>query len=217
MKQEKVIVGVIIAGGTAQRIGGGDKCLLEIEGRSILNMIIDRVAPQVDHLIINANGNLERFDFTGLSIVPDDKTFEQQGPLCGIYSAMMWVKKNIPSENVFLACFPSDTPFIPDDLVSLLKTHQSKETDIVCPISGGDMHPIFSLIPVSLCDDILKFTAESKHRAVRKWLSRHEISYVSFNDKKYSHAFLNINTMNDLETARNLQKDQIVYKKTCCF
>jgi len=190
---------------------------LEIQGRSILNRMIDRIAPQVDHLIINANGDLARFDFTGLPIVSDDNAFEQQGPLCGIYSAMAWVKKNIASKNVFLACFPSDTPFVPEDLVNQLKIHQKKETDIICPVSGGDMHPIFSLIPVSLCEDILKFKKEGKHRAVRKWLSRHEISYVPFNDEKHSHAFLNINTMDDLETARNFQKGQVFYKKTCCF
>src|SRR5215212_8394605 len=110
------VVGVILAGGQGRRMDGRDKALLPLAGRPLIGHILERLAPQVDRVVINANGNAVRFAAFGLPVVADPReTFE--GPLAGILAGMIWAGPSAPTAR-WVATVPADTPFVPRDLVS---------------------------------------------------------------------------------------------------
>ena len=112
------IPGILLAGGLARRMGGGDKPMREIAGQTVLMRVIDRLAPQCDGLVLNANGDPARFASFGLPVIADSVT-DFPGPLAGILAGLDWAAANRPEVSMIFTA-PADCPFLPDNLVARL-------------------------------------------------------------------------------------------------
>jgi len=185
------LLGVILAGGASRRMGGKNKCLLPLAGTSILDHIIKRLGPQVDSLILNANG-LEMAE--NIEVVPD--IIKDAGPLGGLYSALSFAKENGFSKVITV---PGDTPFIPHDFSSRLMAHADQA--VVVAKSADRIHPVLALWDVSLIDD-LKVTLEKKHYKMRTWTAKYAPEIVIWTGEP--DPFFNINTPEDLALAEKL-------------
>jgi len=200
------VIGVLLAGGLARRMGGGDKCLLELAGRPLLSHAIDRLGPQTDTLVLNANGDPARFAAFGLDVAPDP-IVGYAGPLAGVLAGMEWARRNRPSAR-WIATAASDTPFFPRDYVArLLEAAQPRHLAIAMASSGGREHPVFSLWPVALIGD-LRSGLESGTRKILDWTGRHTTLTVKFDmidgpDREID-PFFNANTPEDLERAARI-------------
>ena len=196
------VLGVILAGGRSSRMGGGDKCLAMLQGQTLLARAIARARPQVEALILNANGDAARFLPFGLTIVPD--VIEgQAGPLAGILSALEYARVQDPA-CTHVASFACDTPFFPSDLVARLRPACAQAgAPLACAASGGRTHPVFGLWPVSLADDLRHAMTHENIRKVDIWTARHGVAVVDYRLRPFD-PFLNINTPMELAAAEKL-------------
>lgn len=171
-------VGVLLAGGKSRRMGGGDKCLLKLGDKTLLEHVKERLAPQVPALILNANGDAARFRQLGLPVVPDCvEGFA--GPLAGILSGMMWTREHRPGAN-FIVTAASDTPFFPENLVELFLAEAGSSTEaIVLAAHDERLHPVFGLWPVCLAGDLDQSLRQGL-RKVLDWTEQHDQRTVSF-------------------------------------
>jgi molybdopterin-guanine dinucleotide biosynthesis protein A len=193
------ILGVILAGGQARRLGGGDKALVEVGGRPLLAHAIDRLAPQVSDIVINANGELSRFDSFGLPVVAD-KVAGFAGPLAGVLAGLEWAAANAPDCDRVVTV-ATDAPFFPEDLVArLADAAASENADLACAASGGRNHPVFGLWPVDLRDDLRCALVEEDIRKVDLWTARHRLVVVPFFVSGVD-PFFNINRAEDVVEA----------------
>ncbi len=193
------IVGVLLAGGQARRMGGGDKCLRPLGGRPILARIVDRVAPQVGELILSANGDLKRFAGFGLPVVADVIS-GHAGPLAGILSAMEWVMANRPGI-AWIATFPTDAPFVPTDMVVHLARALTRDgADLACAASGGRPHPVIGLWSVALAADLRHAMEVEEIRKIDRWTARHRLVEVPWPQDPID-PFFNANRPEDLARA----------------
>jgi len=192
------IPGVILAGGQARRMGGGDKCLLELGGQTLLSRVIDRLSPQTGPLAINANGDSARFSGFSLPVIAD--TFAGfAGPLAGVLSAMDWAAGLGAGQVVTVA---ADSPFFPADLVAKLRAALAEGGDIALAANHGHMrHPTFGLWPVDLRDD-LQAALEGGTRKVVVWTDQHVTKTAVFAGE--TDGFFNINTAQDLQDAESM-------------
>ncbi len=143
------VPGVLLAGGRAKRMGGGDKGLRALGGRPIMDHIVERVRPQVAALLINANGEPERFSGYGLPVIPD-VIEDFAGPLAGVLTGMEWAAANEP-QCPWVATFACDAPFAPTDLVArFLAAVEDEGGDMACAKSRGRAHRVFGWWPVAL-------------------------------------------------------------------
>lgn len=189
--------GVILAGGQATRMGGGDKALLELGGQSLLAHVSERLAPQVDRLALNANGDPGRFGSLGFDIVADSVP-GHAGPLAGVLAGLDWAASAGADQIVTVA---ADTPFFPCDLVPrLLLAAETDGTPIALARSPEGIHPTFGLWPVTLRDDLRRALSEGT-RKLRAWAAEHGVAYADF-PARTPDAFFNINTPGDLAAAR---------------
>ncbi|MEH6359077.1 MAG: molybdenum cofactor guanylyltransferase MobA, partial [Pseudomonadales bacterium] len=173
----KKIAGVILAGGLARRMGGGDKSLLKLGNRPLLDQVIERAGSQVDTLVLNANGDPTRFAAYGLPVAADVVP-DFAGPLAGILTGMHWVRDNAP-ECEWLVSFASDTPFFPEDLVArMLQQATAENAPLACAVSDGRNHPVFGLWSVSLIDDLHKAVVDEEMRKILRWTDRYKCSQV---------------------------------------
>jgi molybdenum cofactor guanylyltransferase len=172
------IVGVILAGGQSRRMGGGDKGLLPLGARPVVAHVIERLRPQVDDLILNANGDPSRFAALGLTVVPD-AIQRGSGPLAGILAGLSWTRTHRPQARgiVTAAC---DTPFFPADLVARLTAASDDGTRCAVSWSGGRMHPVFAFVPLSLMDAVATFLAEARSLKASAWMERNHAATVDF-------------------------------------
>jgi molybdopterin-guanine dinucleotide biosynthesis protein A len=194
------ILGVLLAGGRAERMGGGDKCLLELGGRPLLAHAVERLRPQVGALLLNANGDPERFAAFGLPVAADTVT-DFRGPLAGILAGMTWAREHAP-QMTFVATAATDTPFFPRDLVARLSAAIDGGHRLAIGRSEGRDYPVFGLFPVGLADDLSAFLATSPNLAVMAWVDRHPAATVVFASGGTSGMpFLNINRPADLARA----------------
>jgi molybdopterin-guanine dinucleotide biosynthesis protein A len=194
--------GVILAGGLARRMGGGDKALLLLAGRPLLAQVIERLAPQVDELVLNANGDPARFAQFGLPVVPDTvQGFA--GPLAGVLAGMRWAAARGHADVVSAA---GDTPFFPRDMVARLQAARGDQPIAMAatndPERGLTEHPTFALWPVRLADDLERALTEGHMRKVIVWTSRHGCARAVFEGAEFP--FFNINTPDDLAEAERL-------------
>lgn len=138
------IAGVLLAGGLARRMGGGDKPLKMLGGRPILDHVIRRAQPQVSDLLLNVNGDAARFASYGLPMA-GDVIDGHAGPLAGILTGMEWAAQHHP-QAAWLASFATDAPFFPEDLVTRLRAAiTAEDADMACAMSAGRTHPVFAL------------------------------------------------------------------------
>jgi len=197
--QSKNVAGVILAGGLARRMGGGDKSLLTLGDKPLLNRVIERAASQVDTLVLNANGDPTRFAEYGLPVAADVVP-DFAGPLAGILTGMHWVRENAP-ECEWLVSFASDTPFFPQDLVArMLQQAEAENAPLACAVSDGQNHPVFGLWSVSLLEDLHKAVVDEEMRKILRWTDRYICSQVEFSTEPFD-PFFNINRPEDLQAA----------------
>ncbi|NQU60231.1 MAG: molybdenum cofactor guanylyltransferase MobA [Rhodospirillales bacterium] len=196
------VAGVLLAGGKARRMGGGDKGLEQLAGRPLMDHIVERARPQVSALLINANGDPKRFEHFGLPIAAD--VIEGfAGPLAGVLTGMEWVLDNEP-ETPWLASFATDAPFVPEDLVKrLLAAAGSEDADMACATSAGRDHPVFGLWPVALAGDLRRAMIEEDMRKIDLWTARYKLARVDFAADPVD-PFFNINSPDHLAEAENL-------------
>jgi molybdenum cofactor guanylyltransferase len=202
MNDPESILGIVLAGGLSRRMGGGDKCLLPLAGKSLLQRTIERAQPQVKTLVINANGNSLRFARSKLPVIADVYT-HNLGPLAGIHTGMSWmIAHNTEAE--WLASFASDSPFFPTDLVARLLVAANKEkSPLAVAISNHQMQPIFALWHKSLFDKIETQLKTGQIAAMRDWVHQQKPVLVEFSAVGYD-PFFNINTPQDMYTAESL-------------
>jgi molybdopterin-guanine dinucleotide biosynthesis protein A len=197
-----VAVGVVLAGGKARRMGGGDKCLLTVGGRSILAHVVERFRPQVSSLVLNTNGDPSRFAEYGLPVVAD-VVEGFAGPLAGVLTGMEWAAEDAPNLP-WVVSIAADTPFPPEDLVArMLAAVEEEEAEMACAASGGRAHPVFGLWPVRLKDELRRAVIEEEVRKVDVWTARYRLVEVDFACEPFD-PFFNINRPEDLEAAERL-------------
>lgn len=195
-------VGVLLAGGLARRIGGGDKCLRPLGSETLLARVIARAAPQVGPLILNANGDPARFAAYDLPVVPD-VVEGNAGPLAGILTALDWAAAHAP-HHPLVASFATDAPFLPRDLVEVM-THARDlaGADLACAASEGRAHPVFGLWPVELREDLREALVEQGERKIDRWTASHRLVEVAF-PSGHVDPFFNANRAEDLAEAERL-------------
>lgn len=196
------IAGVLLAGGLARRMGGGDKCLRVLAGEPLLARVIARAAPQVGPLILNASGDPSRFAGYGLPVVPDTVP-GHAGPLAGILAALDWAAERAP-DCALVASFATDAPFLPPDLVArLAEARDGAGAELACAASGGRVHPVFGLWPVALRADLRTALVVRGERRIDRWTARHALVEVSFAIDRVD-PFFNANRAEDLIEAERL-------------
>ncbi len=198
------VVGLLLAGGQSRRMGGGDKALRLLGGVSLLDRVIERLRPQVDALVLNANGDADRFAKFGLPVVPDSVP-DFAGPLAGVLAGLDWTAAYCP-DRPFVVSVATDAPFLPTDLVARLVEGTEREGgDLACAASGGRSHPVFGLWPVRLREDLRRAVVEEGIRKVDTWTARHRLVTVPFADRP-TDPFFNANRPEDFAAAEALLK-----------
>jgi molybdopterin-guanine dinucleotide biosynthesis protein A len=196
------ISGVVLAGGLARRMGGGDKPMRKIAGKTILERVIARLAPQCTELIINANGDPERFAGFGLPVIPDDLA-DYPGPLAGILAALDWAAANRPDTRWVLST-AGDCPFLPRDLVSRLETARAaQDAELAVAASGQQTHPVVGLWSVQLRHELREALVVEGLRKIDRWTSRYRIVTVTWPTEPLD-PFFNANTVEDIAEADRL-------------
>jgi molybdopterin-guanine dinucleotide biosynthesis protein A len=194
--------GVMLAGGLARRMGGGDKPMRQIAGRTILDRVIARLEPQCEELILNANGDPARFATFGLPVIAD--TVENfPGPLAGILAALDWAAANRPEVSWVLSA-AADCPFLPRDLVARLH-HACAEQNaqLAVAASGGQSHPVIGLWSVALREDLRHALVVEDVRKIDRWTARYRLATETWPPEPLD-PFFNANTMDDIAEAERL-------------
>ena len=195
-------LGVVLAGGLARRMGGGDKARLRIGGRTILERVRARLAPQCTALILNANGDPARFHDTGLPVVPDSVP-DFAGPLAGILAALDWAAAQAPELNDVVSV-PGDCPFLPNDLVArLLAARAREEKPLACARSGEQRHPVVGLWAVALRGDLRAALLDEGLHKIEAWTARHGVAVADWPASPLD-PFFNVNTPEDAAEAERL-------------
>lgn len=203
------VAGIILAGGLSRRMGGGDKALAPLAGRTLLDRVIDRLTPQVEALALNANGDSARFGAVALPVVPDTVP-GFAGPLAGLLAGLEWAAAETPCR--WLLTVAADTPFFPNDLASrLLAATEGHPGAIAVARSEGVRHPTFALWPLELAEPLRHALVEEGARRVSAFIDANAYVDVDFTplslaDGTAVDPFFNINTPQDLAEAERLAR-----------
>lgn len=192
-------LGVLLAGGLARRMGGGDKPMKTIGGRTILERVIARLAPQCNGLILNANGDPARFASFGLPVVAD--TVEGfAGPLAGVLTALDWTAAHRPDVEWVLSV-ATDCPFLPRDLVVQLQHARIEEgAQLAVAASGDQIHPVIGLWSVALRGELRHALVVEDIRKIDRWTARYKLATVTWLTEPLD-PFFNANTVEDIAEA----------------
>ncbi len=200
------ILGLVLAGGLARRMGGGDKARIRIGGRSILERVLARVKPQCTAVILNANGDPARFADTGLPVVPDTVP-DFAGPLAGILAGLDWAAAHAP-EVAEVVSVPGDCPFLPRDLVARLSAaRRAAGLPLACARSGEWRHPVVGLWPVALRSDLRAALVEESLHKIEAWTARHGVAIADWPAAPID-PFFNVNTPADAAEAERIAAQQ---------
>jgi len=198
------IVGVVLAGGQSRRMGGGDKGLRPLGGKPILAYVMERFAPQVSRVVLNANGDPARFAAFGCPVIADTIS-GFQGPLAGIEAALTWIAANSPRTR-WAVTVPGDTPFVPTDLVTRL-VEAVGEARMAVACSEAGVHPVVGLWPVTIVE-ALRDALAKEQRKVTQWVEQQGAAKVFFPPVEIGKGridpFFNINRPEDLGAAEAL-------------
>lgn len=195
-------LGLVLAGGLARRMGGGDKARIRIGGATILERVLARLAPQCSRLIINANGDPTRFSDTGLPVVADSVP-GFAGPLAGILTGLDWAAAHVPATE-WLVSVPGDCPFLPKNLVSRLhEARIASGAPLACAQSDGQTHPVVGLWAVALRHDLRRALVDEDMRKIDLWTARHGIATAHWPTAPID-PFFNVNTPEDAVRAEAL-------------
>ncbi len=192
------IIGAIIAGGQSSRMGGREKAFLELAFKPLVLHVIEQFEPQVDQLVINANGDSNRFSEFGLDVIPDVLT-SLTTPLAGLHAALKFTKN---AEAGVLVTVPSDTPFLPYNLVAKL-LEKALVRGAAIAASGDQEHYIIGAWKTELLDDLQSAIAKNNLFRVKDWAQRAAAQKVEWPDKPYD-PFFNVNALEDLRIAAQI-------------
>jgi len=196
------VLGLVLAGGLARRMGGGDKVRIRIGNHTILERVLERFAPQCESLILNANGDPARFADTGLPVVADSVP-DFAGPLAGILAGLDWAAGHAPHIE-YLASVPGDCPFLPRNLVARLEEARTAENKpLACARSGDWRHPVAGLWPVALREDLRKALIDEGLHKIEIWTGRHGVAIAEWPADPID-PFFNVNTPEDVAEAERL-------------
>ena len=202
MTETSPIPGVLLAGGLARRMGGGDKPMRQIGGRTILDRVIARVKPQCDGLLLNANGDPARFAAFGLPVIPDGVA-DFPGPLAGILAGLDWAAANRP-EVKWLLSAAADCPFLPRDLVArLVAALHEENAELAVAASDDQSHPVIGLWSVALREQLRHALDVEDVRKIDRWTARYRLATVTWPVEPLD-PFFNANTMDDIAEADRL-------------
>jgi molybdenum cofactor guanylyltransferase len=194
--------GVLLAGGLARRMGGGDKPMRRIGGRTILERVIARLKPQCDGLLLNANGDPARFASFGLPVI-SDTVADFPGPLAGILAALDWIATNRPDVEFILSA-AADCPFLPRDLVARLhRARTEANAQLAVAASDGQSHPVIGLWSVGLREELRHALVVEDVRKIDRWTARYKLATVTWPIKPLD-PFFNANTVDDIAEAERL-------------
>lgn len=201
-QEQPATLGLILAGGLARRMGGGDKARIRIGGTTILERVLMRLKPQCRRVVINANGDPARFADTGLPVVADSVP-DFAGPLAGILAGLDWAAENEPRCD-WLASVPGDCPFLPKDLLPRLHAVRlAAGTPLACAGSGERRHPVVGLWSVTLRADLRRALLDEGLRKIELWTARHGVAVADWPEAPVD-PFFNVNTPQDAGRAEEI-------------
>ena len=204
MTEQFATLGVILAGGLARRMGGGDKTMRAIAGRPILDHVIERLAPQCASLILNANGDPARFDAWGLPVVPDNVP-DFAGPLAGVLAALDWTALHHPAIE-WVVSVAGDCPFLPRDLVMRMQAERAQmQAELAVAASGDQSHPVVGLWKVSLREALRHALVVEECRKIDRWTARYSLVTTRWPVTPVD-PFFNANTPDDVAEAEALAR-----------
>ena len=188
------VTGVVLAGGQGSRMGGVDKGLQPFLGRPMVAHAVERLAPQVDELLINANRNPEAYAALGHRVIADEiEGFA--GPLAGFERGLAHAR------GALVVTVPCDSPFLPADLVARLRSALERDNaELAVAKTGTQAHPVFCLLRRTLHASLRDFLAGGQ-RKIDRWYGAHKVVEVAFDDE--AEAFRNINTLEELEQLKS--------------
>lgn len=188
------ISGVILAGGLARRMGGVDKGLIAFAGKPMIAHVVERLRPQVDEILINANREIDQYEVYGYPVIPDEiEGFA--GPLAGLHRGMS------AANQPFVLTVPCDSPFLPADLASrLMQALRQADADLAVAKTGTQAHPVFCLCRTSLKNHLQNYL-QGGGRKIDAWYNTLKVVEVAFDDQPQ--AFANINTLEELESLQD--------------
>ncbi|MCB1956691.1 MAG: molybdenum cofactor guanylyltransferase [Rhodocyclaceae bacterium] len=183
------VTGVVLAGGLGRRMGGVDKGLTELDGRPMVEWVVERLQPQVERLLINANQNADRYGRLGHPVVAD-QVQGFAGPLAGLHTGLLAAATEL------VVTAPCDSPFLPDDLVERLRAAlEAHGAQLAVARTFDQPHPVFSLVRRDVCEHLAAFLAAGG-RKIDRWYGELQTVEVDFSDQ--AEAFRNINTPEEL-------------------
>jgi molybdenum cofactor guanylyltransferase len=202
MSKAPETLGLVLAGGLARRMGGGDKAMIRIGGATILERVTARLRPACRALVINANGDPARFTPFGLPVVADSVP-DFAGPLAGILAGLDWAAahaRDVP----WVVSVPGDCPFLPYDLVRRLHAARADAgVPLACARSGEWRHPVVGLWPVALRDDLRRALTVEHLRKIEVWTAKHGVAIADWPDQPVD-PFFNVNTPADAAKADHI-------------
>lgn len=193
------IFGIVLAGGRSRRFRGADKSLQILAGKTLVERVASRLRPQVDDLIISANGDPSRFSGMGVPVVADDIS-GYQGPFAGLAAGIAWLASDRPDVR-WVVTVPVDVPFFPMDLVSRLAATAVPMDVPAVVVSGGRPHPVFGLWPVRIDGNLRLYLKDRRRGPLAEFLRAQGGTEVEFPAERQYDPFLNINTPSDLAKA----------------
>ncbi|MBI5937682.1 MAG: molybdenum cofactor guanylyltransferase [Betaproteobacteria bacterium] len=195
MSRRPEISAIVLAGGQARRMDGQDKGLIPLEGRPLIAWVLERLAPQADEIVVSANRHWDEYARFGHPVV-GDASADYRGPLAGIHAAGQHAKGE------WLLVAPCDTPFLPNDLAQrLLARARAEGARLACAADDAQVHPTTMLMHRDLLDSLGEYLARGQFK-VRAWQAENGCAVARFTDD--AHAFMNINSPDDLAAARRI-------------
>jgi molybdenum cofactor guanylyltransferase len=195
-------LGLVLAGGLARRMGGGDKAMIRIGGATILERVLDRLRPTCTELLLNANGDPGRFACFNLPVIADGVP-DFAGPLAGILAGLDWTATHAPGIS-YVVSAPGDCPFLPPDLVERLHRARSETNlPLACARSGEWRHPVIGLWPIALREDLRSALRAEGLRKIELWTARHGIAIADWPSHPVD-PFFNVNTPEDAALAERI-------------
>jgi len=199
-------LGLVLAGGLARRMGGGDKMRIRIGGATILDRVLACLSAQCRRLAINANGDPDRFADTGLPVLPDEVA-GFVGPLAGVLAGLDFLAAK-GRDIEWMLSVPGDCPFLPDDLVERLhEARRAKGVPLACARSGDWRHPVVGLWPVALREDLRRAVVNEDLHKIEAWTQRHGVAIADWPAEPVD-PFFNVNTPEDVATADRIAMQQ---------
>lgn len=198
----EVVAGLILAGGLSRRMGDGDKTLIEVEGKTLLARIIERLHPQVGPLMLNANGDVSRFGPLDVPVLPD-VIDGFGGPLVGVLTGLEWAARFAPQCR-YMISVPSDAPLLPNDLVARLMAERAEHNaELAVAFSAGRVHPVFGLWPIACAKALRSALVDENLRKVDAFMGRYEVARAEWSDDPVD-PFFNVNVPEDVARLREV-------------